>query len=568
MKILVAEDNATDRLMLTTLLRRDGHDVDQATDGYEAVTLFQKGRPQLVLLDALMPGIDGLEVARRIKTDVREDFVPVIFLTSLQGADELARCLAAGGDDFLSKPYNPVILRAKISAFERMRQMHATAQEQRDEIRGHHERLLREQDAARQIFDRIAHNGCVDAPNIDYLISPKAIFNGDLLLASRSPAGHMVIFLGDFTGHGLPASIGGIPLAEIFYSMVRKGFGMRDVLREINAKLNEILPVGFFCCGAMARLDFYKAQVELWNGGLPDLYQIAGDGTLHSLASHHLPLGLEPAARFEPETQIRPMAPGDRLLMCTDGVLEARNDRDEMFGSDRLEDALRMGGSATGTLSLVRQVLARHTGETALDDDLSMVEVRMLSPSEITSLPQAQSSLVPAQTAPRDWRLDYRLANETLSTFNPLPLLHQVLLEVPELRPRSGDIFNILSELYANALDHGVLGLPSSVKKSSAGFAEYYRRRSEALAELRSGEIRFRLESQFGSWGGRLTIRVTDSGSGFAHGGHQDCPADAATLHGRGILLLERLCDELHFHGAGNDVEAILRWEVTDGAHG
>ncbi len=98
------------------------------------------------------------------------------------------------------------------------------------------------------------------------------MFNGDVVLAARNPAGSMYVLLGDFTGHGLTASIGAMPLAEIFYGMTQKGFLLGDVLRECNRKLKEILPVGYFCCATMVDFNFQKGTVEVWSGGLPDAY--------------------------------------------------------------------------------------------------------------------------------------------------------------------------------------------------------------------------------------------------------------------------------------------------------
>ena len=120
-RILVADDNEVDRMLLAAIVRGEGYEVQQAVNGRDALEKFAACRPQLVLLDAVMPGVDGFEVARRIKMQSGEDFVPVIFLTSLTEADELARCVEAGGDDFLSKPYNQVILKAKLNALDRMR---------------------------------------------------------------------------------------------------------------------------------------------------------------------------------------------------------------------------------------------------------------------------------------------------------------------------------------------------------------------------------------------------------------------------------------------------------------
>lgn len=221
--ILVAEDSPVDRMLLSTIVSRQGHRVLTAANGLEAVALFEQERPQLVLMDALMPVMDGFDAARTIKTLAGDELVPIIFLTSLSENEALVRCLEAGGDDFIAKPYNPIILEAKIKALHRLRRLQATVLEQRDLIARRNQQLLDEQRAAKAIFDKVAHAGCLGIPNIRYRQSPRALFNGDLLLAAQAPAGHMFVLLGDFTGHGLPAAIGAMPLAETFYGMTARG---------------------------------------------------------------------------------------------------------------------------------------------------------------------------------------------------------------------------------------------------------------------------------------------------------------------------------------------------------
>lgn len=102
--ILIAEDNAADRMLLSTIVSRQGHRVLTASNGLEAVALFEQERPHLVLMDALMPVMDGFEAARRIKDQAGEALVPIIFLTSLTEGEALVRCLDAGGDDFSPSP--------------------------------------------------------------------------------------------------------------------------------------------------------------------------------------------------------------------------------------------------------------------------------------------------------------------------------------------------------------------------------------------------------------------------------------------------------------------------------
>ena len=215
LNILVADDNQSDRMILCAIVKKMGYTVCEAADGNEAIDQYLEQKPDIILLDVIMPNLNGQQAAKSIKTLAGEDMVPIIFLTSLQEASDLATCLESGGDDFISKPYNKIILKAKINAFSRMLKMHNTLQTQRDLIRENNEHMRHEQQVARAVYDNVAHSGCLDLPNIKHLLSPFSIFNGDVLLAARKPSGSIHILLGDFTGHGLPAAIGAMPLAEI-----------------------------------------------------------------------------------------------------------------------------------------------------------------------------------------------------------------------------------------------------------------------------------------------------------------------------------------------------------------
>lgn len=564
LRILVADDNHVDRLLLSTIVRREGYEVVEAVDGPDALAKFRSLRPQMVLLDALMPGLDGFEVAHFIKEEAGEDFVPIIFLTSLTEADALARALEVGGDDFLSKPYNHIILKAKLAALQRMRAMHVTMQRQRDEIGRHHAHLIQEQEAAKAVFDNVAHTGNLDASFIDYLISPLAVFNGDVLLAARNPAGDLHLLLGDFTGHGLTAAIGAMPLAEIFYGMTQKGFSAREILREANRKLAVILPKGYFCCASMVAMNFHKGTVDFWNGGLPPgcLVRRGADSLIH-LDSRHLPLGILDDARFDGETRVLDMAYGDKLVMCTDGIVEARNERGEAFGYDRFNDIVgraQQGGDAFACLK--REVYA-HIGGTGRDDDLTLVQVAMVPPGQVDMPADARARRERASA--EEWQLCYQLGPRSLKNANPLPLLQHIIMEFPQLRPQAGAIYTVLAELYSNALEHGVMGLDSGLKGSAEGFSAYYAARRRALETL-DGWVRFDFRCQSDGTTGSLVINVTDSGPGFDWRARL-CEASSVErrgYHGRGVTLLQNLCSSLTYRGRGNEVEARFAWSTND----
>ncbi|HUH38620.1 MAG TPA: fused response regulator/phosphatase [Spongiibacteraceae bacterium] len=559
--ILIAEDSAGDRLLLKQLVRSLGYPVVEAENGQQAVDQFARHRPRLVLMDALMPNLDGFDATRRIKALAGEDLVPVIFVTSLQDAASLRRCVEAGGDDFLSKPFSAVMLAAKLNAFLRMGDMHRTVQRQRDEITLHHGRLLRDQEMAKRIYDRVAHAGCLNLPNIRHHLSPLAVFNGDVALAATGPSGNLMVLLGDFTGHGLAAAIGAMPLAQTFYGMVGKGFSLREVLVELNSKLCEILPTEVFCCACGIDIDFAQQKMQYWNGGLPDclLYR-AASGELESLASQYLPLGVRPGADNDLQVEIVNVAPEDRVYLWSDGILEAANPTGERFGETRLRAVFAGHRDRPQSLfDAINRALADHIDDQALADDLCIVEVTVVEEARFAGMAQSPSQA--SATAPLDWSARYEFRPDSLRVTNPLPLVLHNLLEISALRPYSGPLYTVLAELYSNALEHGVLALDSAIKATPAGFAHYYQARDQRLQNLTEGWVRIGLHCTGGDRGGELQIEVEDSGAGFDLAAlTRSADVDPGRYTGRGYPLLCELCESVRYHPPGNRVVASFRW--------
>jgi len=557
--VLIAEDSAADRLLLSTIVRRQGHEVLTAANGAEAVEVFRQQRPQLVLMDAMMPVMDGFEAAQQIKALAGETLVPIIFLTSLTESEGLARCLEAGGDDFLAKPYNQVILAAKIKAMDRLRRLQATVLQQRDQIARHHNYLLNEQRVAKAVFDKVAHSGCLNAPNIRYLQSPYALFNGDLLLAAFTPAGDMHVLLGDFTGHGLPAAVGAMPLAEVFYGMTAKGYGLSETLREMNAKLKRILPVDMFCCATLLCLSFQRRSVEVWNGGMPDgyLHNIASDERT-PLTARHLPLGVLSPDTFDDRTEVFPMAVGDRVFLLSDGVIDTCDANEQLFGVERLHQVFTANRQPEELFEEIERALRDFRGEAR--DDVSMVEVSLLDATQMRPPTLVYSDS--GQSCPLDWSVSFEFRAASLKRFNPLPYLLQLLLEVHGLRAQSGALYSVLAELYSNALEHGVLGLDSSLKRDALGFARYYQERNARLDALHSGYVRVHLEVVPTGEGGCLLIRVEDSGKGFDIARVMERPAENVRLSGRGVNLVQQLGRNASWSDNGRSARVEFFWDA------
>jgi len=123
MRILIVDDSPTIRAALHTLVDKMGHTVIEADDGSKALQLYQQDRPDLVLIDVVMPVMDGYEAARRMRECSPDEWVPIIFLSSREADQDLDRAIEAGGDDYLVKPVSFVVLNAKIRALHRIESM-------------------------------------------------------------------------------------------------------------------------------------------------------------------------------------------------------------------------------------------------------------------------------------------------------------------------------------------------------------------------------------------------------------------------------------------------------------
>jgi two-component sensor histidine kinase len=166
------------------------------------------------------------------------------------------------------------------------------------------------------------------------------------------------------------------------------------------------------------------------------------------------------------------------------------------------------------------------------------------------------------QSCPLDWSASFEFRGATLRRFNPLPFLLQLLLEVHGLRSQSGAMYSVLAELYSNALEHGVLGLDSSLKRDAAGFARYYEMRAARLEALQEGFVRVHLQVQPRVEGGRLVIRVEDSGKGFDVARVMQRPLDNVRLSGRGISLVRQLGHNASWSDQGRSASVEFFWEI------
>lgn len=574
---LVVDDERANRLLLSTLLRRNQFEIIEASNGQEAIAACQKVIPDIVFMDVMMPVMDGYEATREIKRQHQDQFIPIIFLTALSEHQALSQCVKAGGDDFLVKPFNPEILYSRILAMERIRDLYRG-------LSVVFNQMQRDQEIAQEVFDTavMAHN--LRNPAIHSLIKPTALFSGDVVLTARSPYNDIHLLLGDFTGHGLAAALGALPTAEVFQAMSAKGYGISQILDGINRKLCNLLPTGMFLAGISVYISHDFEFFSICNFGLPPAFLRDGaNGSIRRMFnSSELPLGIFTQESQHFHFEKIPIIPGDSLLFYTDGLIEAQNPERHSFGLERLSQAVLRTPVSDPLIPGIMNLLSEFIAEIPPSDDISLVEVPLtmdLFPEDASPSPAGLPLKAPAPLGtavlpdypclPFDESgtiLELTLfAHQLRKNVDPVPLLLNQLVELEDLGHKRSTLFTVLTELYLNALDHGILGLDPIIKNRDQSFMVYQQEKERRIKELTEGHISIRIHSGHRGNSRAVHIEIADSGSGFDyHSVMKKVSEKQEAFLGRGLLLVSSLADQLRFSQTGNRVHAILCWELAE----
>lgn len=550
MKILVVDDTEANRKLLAWMLEDHGHEVIEAVNGQQAVDLFKESEPDLVLMDVMMPVMDGYEATQAIKQYLGGTHVPIIFLTALSDDASLTKCLSIGGDDFLSKPINEQVLQAKIKAHSRIKDLTEQLKRQNRELTKLHQFTLREHHIAQAVFESALNASILDSNNTRHYISPAATFNGDLLLVSISPSGGLYAIVADFTGHGLPAAIGALPVSQAFFDAAQQGASVSSIAKEVNRTLEKFLPDDMFAAAAIAELNSEGTRLTLWLGGMPDALLTDGNGKLkQQISSNHMPLGILEDEEFERDATIVKVAKGDRLFIYTDGIPESLDPEGSMYGESRL--LTHFDGSSQDPLTTLINDVNQFTGSKDQNDDITLLEL-ICKPVEANTANE-YSSLILTDALP--WQIKMSLTAEELRKgHSPVAQIVDMVGAAPGIETHKDYLHTILSELFSNALEHGILGLRSELKKTEDGYLEYYQQREEKLQELQQGKLDITIEFKMDGPKGFLAMRLDDSGPGFDIKNRNHSSDDDS--FGRGIDLIETLCENVIYSEGGTRVEA------------
>lgn len=546
LKILAVDDAKSNLLLLKTLLSDYGHTIVTANDGLQAIQACLDENPEIILMDVNMPNMDGIEAARRIRESNK--YVPIIFLSSATDAQSIGQALQFG-TDYITKPIQPQQLLDKLNAHFRSILANREIIEQKKQVQHLHEQLLEENRVAAHVLSRMLSRMPPPGDILQYTVIPSGIFSGDIVLAGTTPSGRLHVILADAIGHGLPAAFTLLPLIPAFNAMTGKGFPLEDILFEINKTLKNMMPVGRFIAATAISVDFKTGIGEIWIGGNPGVMILSGR-TIRHIPPTHLALGIaNPENKLAFTCETIQLEQGDQIIFFSDGLAESWSD-------SKLEDFI-LACPTTEVFERLLETTSRHKGH----DDTSLVVLQMRHELTI-SQPQPQAA---ARLA--DSRITLDLDARQIA--NP-DIVHTIV----DLAYRIGIVATddvlfglVLSELFSNALDHGVLGLSSEMKYAGVdGFDTYVALREERLSSLKNGYISIQIEASEFSGIPATLLRIVDSGPGFDQSIlHNDGDYQDQASAGRGVKLVMNTCHKLSYAGSGNDVTAYIPQESNRG---
>jgi phosphoserine phosphatase RsbU/P len=381
-RILVVDDYDDNRYTLTRYLERSGYrNIATANDGEEAIARLKADAFDLVLLDVMMPKVDGYQVLSWLKDQPRLRDLPVIMISALNEMGSVVRCIELGAIDYLLKPFNRVLLKARLGATLEKKQL-------RDQLNAHLARLESELEAARKLqIGMVPH--VFPPPTAEWpidlfaMMEPAHEVGGDLYDFFTMADGRLCFLLGDVSGKGMPAALFMArtkSLIRFATDLMRGADGgpatPADIIGRVNRELSQNNDDMMFVTLFLAMLDAKTGEITFCNAGHNPPYRLNRDQLAEIREPRDIILGVRPDAVHH--TGRLMLSPGETIFLFTDGVTEANNQAEELFSEPRLKAVLRRVSerSSADVVKAVAAELRRFVGTAQPWDDITMLAVR------------------------------------------------------------------------------------------------------------------------------------------------------------------------------------------------
>jgi len=366
--ILIVDDNPTNLDILQARLRANNYEVITAADGEAGLAMAREKQPDLMLLDIMMPKMDGIEVCRRIKGDPSLPFLPIIMVTAKADSKDVVAGLEAGGDEYLTKPVDHAALVARVKSMLRIKELHDTVLEQSAQLRVQLETATKIQSLFWPRIPELKAGGHIWAVSV-----PATYVGGDLYDVIPLSDDSLLAYVADVSDKGVPAALIMAALSTKIRSEALVEREVDKLLETANKSMYRLVSEeGFFATIALARYWPSNGKMHLALGGhLSPLWIVEGD--IRNLPQiEGISLGVTTDARYGIDEIL--LSPGESILFFTDGVIEAENENNELFGNERLVTYLKNAKGPPWGKGLL-DFISDWRGNLSANDDLTILEI-------------------------------------------------------------------------------------------------------------------------------------------------------------------------------------------------
>ena len=393
MRILIAEDDEISRLVLTFALKKQGHEVVAVDNGRRAWEEYQKSYFPVLILDWLMPGMDGVALCRQVRKLQQASYTYIVLLTTLEGKANYLEAMDAGADDFMTKPFDADQLAGRIHVAKRIIDLQRRVEEGSRELGEKNEQMEKDLKMAHELqmallpqqFPSIPRGVLPTESAIKFssFYYPMAAVSGDFFTVNRLSDTAVAVFIADVMGHGVRAGLITAMLRALVEKFSSAAADPAAMLTKINQSLFEILKntdSNLFVTGFYLVADAGRSRLFFANAGHPEpLLLHRPQGELESIRSKGEPaLGLFDGAQYC--TRECPMAVDDLIMLFTDGLFEVEASDDEIYSRERLMTAVRQRVSLPSAKLLAELFveIRQFSQRTEFSDDVCLVGMDVL----------------------------------------------------------------------------------------------------------------------------------------------------------------------------------------------
>ena len=378
-RILIVDHDRLSREILARNLQREGHVVEFEEDGAQALVRLAEGNFDLALWEVQLPGLNGLDMLKRARKDPLLLHIPVVLLSEVKDAEMVIRCIEAGADDYLPKPFNPALLKARIRASMERKSLRDQEQQLLARIKAYQERISGELADATAYLTSLLPEPLREPFVADWRFIPSSELGGDCFGYHWIDEDHFALYLLDVCGHGVGAALLSVTVLNVLRSQALHGADFRNPAEVLTAA-NQAFPMErqnnrYFTLwyGVYQRST---RKLTYGSGGHPPaLLFEPGAAAAKKLAARGMMVGAMPTSRYTSQSCEIPA--GSRLFLFCDGAYEITLPDGRVYTLDEFAALLgQLPADAPVDLDAVVSQIQQIGGSSKLEDDLSLIAIQ------------------------------------------------------------------------------------------------------------------------------------------------------------------------------------------------